>query len=183
MKEMIDPLLHGWQNFYVIVGSSAAALTGLQFVVIALISEVGSLKSGDSEVKAFGTPQVVHFCTVLFLAAVCTTPGHSSKSLSISLTISAAAALAFTIRAVFHATRTTGYQPVWEDWLWHAILPLIAYISLLVAGICTYARPAPALYFVAATALLLLFVGIHNAWDTALYISTRKKEEARAASE
>ena len=32
-------LLAGWANFYVIVGSSAGALTGLTFVVIALIRD------------------------------------------------------------------------------------------------------------------------------------------------
>jgi len=31
--------IDGWENFYVIVGSSAGALIGLQFVVIALIAE------------------------------------------------------------------------------------------------------------------------------------------------
>ena len=31
--------LAAWQNFYVIVGSSAGALIGLQFVVMSLISE------------------------------------------------------------------------------------------------------------------------------------------------
>jgi hypothetical protein len=30
----------GWENFYVIVGSSAGALIGLQFVVITLLSTV-----------------------------------------------------------------------------------------------------------------------------------------------
>jgi hypothetical protein len=30
--------LAGWQNFYVIVGSSAGALIGLQFVVMTLIA-------------------------------------------------------------------------------------------------------------------------------------------------
>jgi len=30
--------LSGWENFYVIVGSSAGALIGLQFVVITLIN-------------------------------------------------------------------------------------------------------------------------------------------------
>ena len=31
-------VLNGWENFYVIVGSSAGALIGLQFVVIMLIA-------------------------------------------------------------------------------------------------------------------------------------------------
>ncbi len=37
--------LHPWERFYVIVGSSAAALTGLQFVVIAtLVRDIGRLE-------------------------------------------------------------------------------------------------------------------------------------------
>ena len=35
------PPLNDWETFYVIVGSSAAALTGLMFVVIALIKDSG----------------------------------------------------------------------------------------------------------------------------------------------
>jgi hypothetical protein len=168
-------LLREWQNFYVIMGSAAAALTGLQFVVMALISQMGNV-GGEHEIKAFGTPQIVHFGAVLLLAALCTAPGHSPKSLSICLTIAALAALVYTIRAAIHASHSTAYKPVLEDWIWHAALPLAAYSSLLIAGLVAAARPAPALYVVAAAALLLLYVGIHNAWDTALYISVVKRQ-------
>lgn len=34
LAEAAGPLLTQWENFYIIVGSSAGALTGLQFVVI-----------------------------------------------------------------------------------------------------------------------------------------------------
>ena len=34
-----------WENFYVIVGSSAAALTGLQFVVVTLGAEARSMRA------------------------------------------------------------------------------------------------------------------------------------------
>ena len=175
----MSPLLHEWETFYVIVGSSAAALTGLQFVVIALLSEATSLQGGEHEMKAFGTPQVVHFCAVLLIAAICSTPRQSATSLSLCLTLSAIVALVYTIGVVMHARHQTGYKPVFEDWLWHAILPLTAYTSLLIAGICIYARSIAALYVVAAAALLLLYIGIHNAWDTALYISSqpRKRNE------
>jgi hypothetical protein len=44
-----------WESFYVIIGSSAAALTGLQFVVIALIAEART-RSTSREIAAFGTP-------------------------------------------------------------------------------------------------------------------------------
>src|SRR5437899_383515 len=131
---------------------------------------------GEHEIKAFGSPQVVHFCAVLLIAAIASTPRQSATSLGWCLTISALVALAYTIQVVMHARHQTGYKPVFEDWLWHAILPLTAYVSLLSAGVSIFWRPVPALYVVAAAALLLLYIGIHNAWDTAIYISSRKKE-------
>ena len=39
MDHITLPALRNWQNFYEIVGSSAGALTGLQFVVITLITQ------------------------------------------------------------------------------------------------------------------------------------------------
>ena len=39
MPDAAGSALIPWDNFYVIVGSSAAALTGLQFVVITLVAE------------------------------------------------------------------------------------------------------------------------------------------------
>ena len=44
---MIESLAHplqGWESFYVIVGTSAGALTGLQFVVLTLITEGGAIR-------------------------------------------------------------------------------------------------------------------------------------------
>ena len=44
--------LNGWENFYVIVGSSAGALIGLQFVVMTLIANMpmttGLAQAGDA---------------------------------------------------------------------------------------------------------------------------------------
>src|SRR5207248_171631 len=72
-----------WENFYVIVGSSAAALTGLQFVVIVLGAEARSTRAPET-MGAFGTPTVVHFCAVLLIAAVLRVPwrGVSSAGLT-----------------------------------------------------------------------------------------------------
>ena len=69
MEEAAVSALSRWENFYVIVGSSAGALTGLQFVVIALIAETEAL-GGVQEIRAFGTPTIVHFCVSLLIAAI-----------------------------------------------------------------------------------------------------------------
>ncbi|HEY6148799.1 MAG TPA: hypothetical protein VIZ69_13920, partial [Thermoanaerobaculia bacterium] len=160
-----------------IVGSSAAALTGLQFVVIALGADTSSIRTEEA-VQAFGTPTVVHFCTVLLIAALISTPGQTATTLGLSLGLPGLAGVGYASWVIRQARRQSGYAPVFEDWLFHAALPLVAYLGLLTAGVVAFRAPAPALYAIAATSLLLLFVGIHNAWDAAVYMSARKKDES-----
>jgi hypothetical protein len=59
-----------------------------------------------------------------------------------------------------------------EDWLWYTIFPLVSYIALVVAAIMLPGNPVPALFVIAAGTMLLLFIGIHNAWDTVTYVAT-----------
>ena len=62
-----------WDSFYVIVGSAAGALIGLQFVVLTLIAErppVGGAEAG----AAFGSPTIVHFGATLFVSALLHVP-------------------------------------------------------------------------------------------------------------
>lgn len=175
MSPALPPLTE-WETFYVIVGSSAAALTGLQFVVIALGAEARVL-GGEPEMKAFGTPTIVHFCAVLLLAAILSTPGQSPASLGLCLGACGLGGVAYACRVVAHARRQQGYAPVLSDWVWHAGLPLAAYTFLLAAGVTAWWRPAPALYVVAVMALLLLFIGIHNAWDAAVWMAVKRREQ------
>ena len=167
------PLLRDWQTFFYIVGSAAAALTGLQFVVIALGAQTMAARD-TAAVEAFGTPTIVHFCTVLTLSALVAVPGQTAATLTMSFAIIGAAGVGYSILTARRARRQTGYQPVFEDWLWHVGFPLTAYAALLITACAAYRHAAGALYFVAAVALGLLFVGIHNAWDSAVYISTRR---------
>src|SRR4030095_1072747 len=66
--------LEAWESFYVIVGSSAGALIGLQFVVITLISELPVAPNAAMASRAFSTPGIIHFIAVLFLSAVISAP-------------------------------------------------------------------------------------------------------------
>jgi len=71
-----------WNSFYVIVGSSAGALIGLQFVVLTLIAE--RPRSGTAEAgAAFATPSVVHFGVVLLLSAVVSAPWHAIGAVAV----------------------------------------------------------------------------------------------------
>jgi hypothetical protein len=174
--------LSPWSNFYVIVGSSAGALTGLQFVVITLMASAGGLGSG-LKVRAFGTPTVVHFCFALVISGIANAPWHSLSSAAIALRVCGIAGVAYALNVIRHARRQTHYSPDAEDWFWYAGFPLATYAVLLVAAILLLADPGAALFVVAGTSLTLLFIGIHNAWDTVTYVALRSQERSRAERE
>jgi hypothetical protein len=73
VREAAVSLLTTWEIFYVIIGSSAAELTGLMFIVITLIAGTRERRSGEA-LAAFGTPTVVHFCVALAVAAILSAP-------------------------------------------------------------------------------------------------------------
>ena len=168
--------LSGWDSFYVILGSSSAALIGLQFVVIALSSDHGKITRADEmTVRAFGTPTIIHFSVVLLLAAVVTIPRQTVFSLHLCVVAAAFFGLIYVVRAFILARRQQTYKPVGSDWVWHIALPLVSYLHLLLWGFALAHAASEALYGVAVTAIVLLYVGIHNAWDSAVYIALERR--------
>ena len=161
-----------WESFYVIVGSSAAALTGLQFVVIVLGSEVDQLMA-EPTTRAFGTPTVVHFSAILLVSAILSAPWHALAAAATALGTCGVAGVVYGMIVLRHARRQTEYAPVLEDWVFHGILPPAAYGVLLASAIALPRHPETSLFVIGATALLLLFVGIHNAWDAVTYLAAR----------
>jgi hypothetical protein len=175
-----DPMLV-WEAFYIIVGSSAGALTGLQFVVMALVSD-SRAPTDLSTIDTFGTPTVVHFCAVLLVSALLSAPWPALSQAAIAIGICGVAGVIYGLIVLRRARRVTTYKPEMEDWIFHCVLPLIAYAALLVSGATLTFRPVPALFEVAFFSLILLFVGIHNAWDTVTYV-TAKLPNLAATSE
>ena len=171
--------LPSWESFYVIVGSSAGALTGLQFVVIALIAESRRCTT-SAQIDAFGTPTIVHFCFVLMLSAILSAPWPTLTGPDFLLGTSGLVGLAYVVVVTMRARQQEGYQPVFEDWLWHVFLPFLSYAVLLIAALILRSYTTVALFLIAAVAIVLLFVGIHNAWDTVTFIVvTEKMKEAK----
>jgi hypothetical protein len=170
------PEVARWANYYEIVGSSAGALTGLQFVVMALLTQTQSIGS-RREVRAFGTPTVVHFCAALLISAMMSAPWNSPFPLGISVAALATAGFIYSLRVCRHAWKQTGYAPDMEDWFWYAILPLLAYAVLGAGGLLLSRGARWSLVLVAAIGFLFLVIGIHNAWDTATYVVLKRQEK------
>jgi hypothetical protein len=167
--------LNDWENFYVITGSAAAGLTGLTFVVIALVKE--AQRVDNRGLRAFVTPTIVHFSTVLGLAAFLCMPRLTVFGASLGLGGAGVLGLVYVVIIAADFQKLGSYIPVREDWIWNAILPGLAYGALLGMAFLIWRRPVAALYAVAAASMLILFVGIHNAWDIAVWMSQHKKDE------
>ena len=162
------PELAEWDSFYVIVGSAAGALIGLQFVVLTLIAERPPERAEEAG-AAFATPTIVHFSFVLFLSAILRVPWHAVAGFAAGWGLAAIAGMVYSIVVARRMRAQSAYRPGFEDWLFHAVLPFVAYAALAVSAIAARARLREALFGVGAAALLLLFVGIHNAWDAVAY--------------
>jgi hypothetical protein len=167
-----------WIYFYAITGTAAASLTGLQFVVIALVAQMRLSKSAGG-IDAFSTPTIVHFGTVLALSAMLCAPWEGLWAAAALVALCGAAGIGYAGIVGWRARRVSSYSLVFEDWLWHIILPMTVHAMLLGAGLTLVRRPAGALFAIAAAALLLLFVGIHNAWDTVTFLVIQRLEGGR----
>jgi hypothetical protein len=161
--------LNGWGSFYVIVGSSAGALIGLQFVVITLIAQMPIREGMAQASSAFATPTIVHFVVVLLLSALLNVPWNGIGIAAVLWGLVGLCGVVYEVIVAWRLRVQTAYQPVFEDWAFHVLLPFAAYAMLATSAYAAHSRVREALFAVGAAALLLLFIGIHNAWDSVTY--------------
>jgi hypothetical protein len=157
-----------WDSFFVIVGSAAGALIGLQFVVMTLIADRPPAR-GAAAGAAFATPTIVHFSIVLFLAAVLRAPWDAISAPSFVCGATGFAGAIYALVTGWRMRAQSTYRPDFEDWLFHAGLPLAAYAALAGSALAAISHAHAAMFAVAGATLALLFTGIHNAWDAVAY--------------
>src|SRR5437867_1535991 len=127
MHEAVVFPLRAWETFYVIVGSAAGALTGLQFVVMTLVAQYGARQGRKESVSAFGSPTIVHFCAALLVGAILTAPWAALRHAGVALAGCGALGVIYSVVVLRRTLRPGEYKPVAEDWLWHVVLPLLSY--------------------------------------------------------
>src|SRR5689334_18765332 len=109
----------GWENFYIIVGPSAGALTGLTFVAVTLAAETRRRGAGQG-IAAFNTPTIVQFGVVLFVSAVLSAPWPELVQPAFVLGLCGFAGVIYTMIVTRRLRSFNDYEPVLEDWLWNS---------------------------------------------------------------
>ena len=173
---MTDLWLHqldAWHNFYLLLGPAAATLTGLMFVVVSLGPQLIAAHTATG-VRAFVTPPVVYFTTVLVVAALMTIPAVPAPLLGALLGLGSLGGMCYMGRTGAH-TQWRHNQLDRLDWLWYVGLPIVSYVLVLGGAVGIGLRHPLGLISVAGAVLLLLVIGIRNAWDLVLWVAQQRR--------
>jgi hypothetical protein len=173
------PVLSEWDSFYIIVGPAAGALIGLQFVVMTLMAErptAGVAEAG----RAFATPTVAHFAACLAVAALMRVPWPAAILATWACGAVGVGGLIYMGVLVLRMRQQQAYRMDSEDRIFHVLLPLLSYATMAASAVLALSHFELALFGVGFASLLLLFAGIHNAWDGVayqVYVLRRKPAE------
>jgi len=173
MVESATSFLAAWSNFYVMIGSSAAALTGLMFVVITLVTRAEQMSRTQDGIASFSTPTVMHFSEALLVAAILSVPWQSVLAPAVLVGLAALYGIVHIVRVILRTRGLTEYTADVEDWIWYMVLPFVAYAATLCGAMGLFVRPAGALFVIAGGVVLLVFIGIRNAWDVVTFLVIR----------
>jgi len=164
----------GWESFYLLVGGAAGALIGLLFVVITLTAELNPAETTVGS-KVYVSPTIFHFATVFVISAVALAPEGGRVFLGLAIAALAVFGLGYSLLSVLRLARGRPKPTHWSDWIYYGLFPAAAYAALAVAGEAFVTGRGFAADVTAAGSVILLLVGIRDAWDVALWISQHPK--------
>ena len=163
------PMLHDWDNFYITTGAASASLIGLLFVVVTLGA---GLSSSDAIIgaRAFLTPTLVHFGSVLLLSLAALAPFASPWPTAGILCLCGLSGLAY-LTTVIAARRKIEFVALsWADWIPYGGVPALANACLIVGAAGLVAEQSFAPTVIAGATTLFLICGVYGAWDLTLWI-------------
>jgi hypothetical protein len=168
------PQLEQWHGFFLLCGTAGGILAGILFVVISLAPTISASDHATS-VRACISPNAVHFAAVLVVAN--SLMAHAVPQALIGWLLCTGAAL-----TLLYLWSVRGRQP-WHvggisvpDAIWYLALPYAAYTLALAGGTGILRDDERALPLIAAVLILLLVIGIRNAWDLAVWLPAQEVE-------
>jgi hypothetical protein len=167
-------MFHGWDNFYLLIGTAAAALIGLLFVVATLTAgrEATTATRGQ---HIYMTPTVFHLALVLLVSALMLAPEIGARLIGALLSAGAAVGFVYTaIIGVELKQRKTPAPPHWSDLWCYAFVPAAIYLGLAATAGLVWRLPTAAPYSLALTVAALLLIAIRNAWDLVTWLAPRR---------
>jgi hypothetical protein len=164
--------LEKWHEFYLLIGTAGVTLTGLLFVVVSLGPRLIANHQATG-VRAFISPNAVYFTTTLVVSAVLLVPDLPAVAIGTCLCFGALTSLGYLAYTRAHQQWRHNKLP-FLDWIWFVGLPIAGYVLLLFSGMGFLLHVALSMHGVAVALILLLVIGIRNAWDLVIWISQKE---------
>jgi hypothetical protein len=180
MPGSLAELLHDWHDFYVLIGTASATLVGLMFVAASIGSTIFN-EEHRAPMRAFITPTVVHFVSVLFTSLLVTIPTHGWHSLGGLLGAEGLAGSIYCGSILVQIILQHRFNVDLSDRVFYALIPVLGYLLLLVSAVLFFMQSAASANLIAAALLTLLVAGVRNAWDMMVWIMIRAPSSGAAS--
>jgi hypothetical protein len=168
MQALPGEVLREWHDFYLLVGTASATLVGLMFVSASI--GVNFYNEGHSgAMKAFVTPTVVNFTSVLLICVLVTVPSHSWTSLACLLGGGALFGLIYSGLILVALLVRNRFKVDLSDRFFYAFIPVAGYALVLAAAVLLFMHLPAGPNVMAVALMVLLVAGIRNAWDMTIW--------------
>jgi len=164
-------MFEGWGEFFFMIGSSAAALIGLMFVVVTLTA--GRDRNEVERGKHLYTSLIVwHLAVVLTLSGAAIAPTVSATIYGYAAGGLAVLGIGLGIRSAVGIARRPGApNAAGFDMFWYGVAPAIVYVGMAIAALGVFGESPWATTAVAGDLMALLLVSIHAEWDLVTYLA------------
>jgi hypothetical protein len=172
MHSSFADLVHAWHDFDLLVGTASATLVGLMFVAASIGASVFTEKD-RAAMKAFISPTVVHFSSVLVIAILALIPSHDWPTLAGLLVLVGLPGAIYSANLWIQLFVHRRFNVDIVDRLFYALMPVLGYLLLLLSAFILFRQSAAGLDLLAAAQITLLIAAIRNAWDMMTWIVIR----------
>jgi hypothetical protein len=165
-----------WHDFYALIGTAAATLVGLMFVAASIGAGVFT-RAHQAGIRSFLSPTVVHFSLVLLLCLIASAPIASNAALAVCVLSTGLVGLTYSGR-IWLGMRKHGISATIDltDRLLYALLPPGGYLLVIIGGLTIGYHAIGGLNILACACVMLLLVGIRNAWDMTIWLIDRRQQ-------
>jgi hypothetical protein len=178
--ELTPPMsesLAAWRDFYELLGTASATMTGLLFVAASVGSGVFSLDR-RAPLRMFLSASVIHFSSILAVSMLALTPLRNQTVFGALIVAGGLFGLAYYVVAGRGIIRDGMHKRIdLEDRIWYACLPVAGYMLETAAGLTLTTGHPSGWPLLAVTTGVLLVIGIHNAWDITVWSITRRRSD------
>jgi len=166
-------MLTTWHEFYVLLGTAAAALVALLFVAASIGTGYLSAERG-SPTRIFTSPIIFHYTYVLFVSLIALIPDIIDTTFALVVGATATAALFYSIWILVRVLRSSVTDL--DDRFGYGVTPPAAYAATLAAAVFLGVGSAIGPHLLAGALMILLLINIRNAWDLTVFFAQRRKD-------